>query len=183
MKIDVIIKEVALKTGHPEEVVKLYLKAYIESQRRSVSVYEPIKVHGKVSFNLHNYILKYKMEGKNLPMPEGIMDTLNEDRSAYNYRRKEGTFVKVGDTIGVVIKQIGDDSIQYMEICHLEPYSFGKYERYKLIFDTKDIRVLGRGEYPRTGSVKGWWKKMSYKIDPPTTADSLIRKIRQAWRG
>lgn len=183
MRFDAIVDKVSEDMGMPKGEVALYLKAYIEAQRRSVSVFEPTKVHGILSFNLHNYILKYKKEGKRLPMPEGIMEQLNTDRSAYNHRRRAGTFMKVGNTIGVIVRQIGDEDVEYRVLCLLEPYLFGKYERYRLTFQEGGSKVLRKGEYPRTGSVKTFWNKMSYKIDPPMTTNTLIKRLRDAWRG
>lgn len=182
MKWDKIVEQVADKVGMPVEIVAIYLKSYLEAQRRSAAVFQPVKIHGKLSLNLHNYILKYKQLGKNLPMPEGINAVLNEDRTAHNYNRRAGTFLKVGNSIGVVLKQIGEEQIEYLELCKLQEYKFGKHERLLSVFGRAEQSViLNKEDYNRNGSVKAWHKRMGYKIDPPMPTTKFIKQLRKTW--
>lgn len=164
-------------------MVNKYIKAYIEAQRRSVGVFQPVRIYGVLSFNLHNYILKYKQLGQDMPMPEGIMPEINKDRSAYNYHRKEGTYLKVGQTIGVVLKQIGDDDIEFLPLCELVPYKFGKYDRIQALFEKGEPVQMSRGEYKKHGTVKAWFGRAKNKIDPPMTTRGFVKRLRQVWIG
>lgn len=181
MKFDAVIRQVSSNLGIHEDTVKMYLKAYLEAQRRSVSTFQPVRIYGHASFNLHNYILKHKQVGEPLPMPEGVLKTFNQDRSAYNHHRKRGTFLKVGDIIGVVLNQVGEDGITFLPLCKLEPYLFGKHERMRAVFFKGEPIELKKGDYKRTGTIKAYFGMAGHKIDPPMTTRGFLKRLKQVW--
>lgn len=181
MKFDKVIQQVAERTGLAVDVVGLYLKSYTEAQRRSVGTFQPVRIYGVLSFNLHNYIMKYKQAGEDLPMPEGIMPEMNKDRTAHNHHRKSGTYLKVGDLIGVVLKQIGEDKILFMPLCKLVPYKFGKYERLNAVFEKGESVELNKEDYKKHGTIKAWFNRAQGKIDPAMTTRGFMKKLKQVW--
>lgn len=145
--------------------------------RRSVNKYEPVKVQGVMDINIHKYIFKLKMHGKELPMPEGFVkkDAL---KGYYNERRTIGSFVKYdkeGTFIGVVSAQIGENDLAVFPLIKITPYSVGKYKRLKYTEVRGNRTVITPEHYAQRLSVKAWLKQVIWKIDPVVSVGTLLK--------
>jgi len=172
-----LIRQTADKARVTEKQAEVHIKALFEGIRRSVNKYEPVKIQGVLDINIHKYIFKLKMHGKELPMPEGF-DKVNTLKGFYNERRVVGSFVKYekdGIFIGVVAAQIGENDLAVFPIIQITPYTIGKYKRLRHK-EVKGVRTTITPEhYAQRTSVKAWLKQVIWKIDPVISVNSLIK--------
>ncbi len=160
-----------------EKVAEVHVKAMFEAMRRSVNIYEPVRIQGLMDINIHKYIFKLKMHGKELPMPEGF-DKAQTLQGHYNERKTVGTFIKYekeGLFIGVVAAQIGTENLAVFPIFELTPYTIGKYHRlmYKEVTGVRTI--ITPENYAQRTSLKAWLKQVIWKIDPVISVNTIMK--------
>jgi hypothetical protein len=177
-----IIKQTADDLGLPEDKAATYIRALFDSIQASIAHYEPVNVKGLMEIRLHDYIFQYKMHGKPLPMPEGIVDKINEERvDTYNSRRKAGSYIlfqKDGTFIGQVKRQIGDENLMVQPLLKVEKCKVGTRTRYRWGMVSLPQVEISKTEYKRKGSVRHWLSMVISNFEPAATVEGIMRKLK-----
>lgn len=178
MRDEEIIREIARRKGIKEELVKGYVESFWEGIRRSALAYQPVAIKGHIDFPLHKYIFRYKMMGKDLPMPEGVREAIEDMKpQTYNSLRTPGSLLNYKAEgvyyIGVVREQLGDEELLVEPLIRLtrriiSDKSLYEWERWR-----GDAVLIGAEHYKPTGNAASWLGRK--RLYPVATAKGIIR--------